>query len=189
MAARFWKAERGSPKKGPTVTATVGRRGMQAGESAKALVRFRWELGWIEVAASDEGVVGVRFAGSGPETEEGGGRALELARQAGVEIAGYLAGVRREFSVPLAIAGTGFQKAVWAALRGIPYGRTTTYGALAAALGKPRAARAVGLACAANPVPILVPCHRVVGRDSRLTGFSGGLHLKERLLALEARNT
>ena len=89
--------------------------------------------------------------------------------------------------VPVAGAGTPFQRDVWAALRRIPPGATLSYGALAAEIGKPKAVRAVGLANGANPIAIFVPCHRVIGADSSLTGYGGGLDLKARLLAHEAR--
>lgn len=153
--------------------------------TARGFVRFRWELGWIQVEANEHGVLAVTFAGSGPETEEWDAAALRFAQRAREEIGEYLAGRRRVFSVPLAVVGTGFQQAVWRAIREIPYGQTRTYGTLAALLGKPGAARAVGAACAANPTPILVPCHRVVGENGRLTGFAGGLSVKEKLLHLE----
>lgn len=97
----------------------------------------------------------------------------------------YFAGARRAFALPLAAGGTPFQKRVWAALEQIPYGETTSYGALAASLGRPGAARAVGLANGRNPISIVVPCHRVVGSGGRLTGYGGGLERKERLLELE----
>jgi len=89
--------------------------------------------------------------------------------------------------VPLAVKGTPFQEAVWRATRDIPWGETRTYGQIARTVGRPRAARAVGAAQAANPVPIIVPCHRVVGANGDLRGFGGGLALKARLLALERR--
>jgi methylated-DNA-[protein]-cysteine S-methyltransferase len=97
----------------------------------------------------------------------------------------YLAGRRREFDLPLAPAGTPFQVRVWAALRTIPFGETRTYGQLAAQIGRPSAARAVGRANATNPVCVLVPCHRVIGADGSLTGFAFGEDLKRGLLALE----
>ncbi|RYE84096.1 MAG: methylated-DNA--[protein]-cysteine S-methyltransferase, partial [Myxococcales bacterium] len=99
----------------------------------------------------------------------------------------WLAGDRTTFDVALAPQGTPFQREVWSALRAIPYGTTTTYGALALAIGRPAAVRAVGLANGKNPLSILVPCHRVIGRDGSLTGYAGGLPAKEALLALEAR--
>ncbi len=97
----------------------------------------------------------------------------------------YFAGKRRTFDLPLAPRGTAFQRAVWQALTLIPYGETISYGELARRIGKPRASRAVGLANAANPLPIIVPCHRVIGADGSLTGFGGGLGIKGKLLALE----
>lgn len=97
----------------------------------------------------------------------------------------YFASKRRTFDLELMMPGTPFQRDVWSALRAIPYGETISYAELAARLGKPRAVRAVGSANGANPVPIVVPCHRVIGSDGSLTGFGGGLDLKRRLLALE----
>lgn len=101
----------------------------------------------------------------------------------------YFAGDRTTFSVPLAPHGTAFQEQVWAALQDIPYGQTRTYGQLAAAIGRPTASRAVGLANGRNPVSIIVPCHRVIGADGSLTGYGGGLEGKRALLDLERRRT
>jgi len=101
------------------------------------------------------------------------------------QLHGFLSGERQEFSVDLDLRGTPFQLAVWSALQQIPYGGTATYSDVSAMVARPRAFRAVGQALAANPVPILVPCHRVVGKSGHLVGFGGGLPLKERLLALE----
>jgi methylated-DNA-[protein]-cysteine S-methyltransferase len=98
----------------------------------------------------------------------------------------YFAGARTAFDLALAPAGTAFQQRVWAALREIPYGATTSYGALAARLGAPGASRAVGLANGRNPISVVVPCHRVVGADGSLTGFGGGTERKRALLDLEA---
>ncbi|HZF24676.1 MAG TPA: methylated-DNA--[protein]-cysteine S-methyltransferase [Steroidobacteraceae bacterium] len=97
----------------------------------------------------------------------------------------YFAGRRRAFDLGLMMPGTPFQCAVWSALRAIPYGETISYAELARRLGRPRAVRAVGSANGANPLPIVVPCHRVIGSDGSLTGFGGGLELKRSLLALE----
>jgi methylated-DNA-[protein]-cysteine S-methyltransferase len=97
----------------------------------------------------------------------------------------YFAGKRERFELALAPEGTEFQRAVWRALARIPYGLTCSYGELAARIGRPRAVRAVGLANGANPLPIVVPCHRVIGADGSLTGFGGGLAAKRALLALE----
>jgi len=101
------------------------------------------------------------------------------------QLAAYFAGSLREFQLALAPRGTQFQLAVWDALRRIPYGATLSYGELARQLGHPQGARAVGLANGANPLPVIVPCHRVIGADGSLTGFGGGLPIKRTLLALE----
>jgi methylated-DNA-[protein]-cysteine S-methyltransferase len=103
------------------------------------------------------------------------------------QLAAYFAGTRRDFDLPLAPAGTPFQLEVWTALRAIPYGATTSYGELARSIGKPRAVRAVGAANGANPIAIVVPCHRVIGANGTLTGYGGGLPRKQLLLGLEAR--
>jgi len=99
----------------------------------------------------------------------------------------YFAGDRKTFSLTLAPEGTEFQRAVWSELQKIPYGETVSYKDLAARIGRPKAVRAVGAANGANPIPIIIPCHRVIGNDGSLTGFGGGLPLKKRLLELESR--
>ena len=101
----------------------------------------------------------------------------------------YFAGQRKEFDLPLRLDGTPFQRTVWAALREIPYGETTSYGELADRIGKPTASRAVGLANGKNPIGIIVPCHRVVGANGSLTGYGGGLERKQHLLDFEQRRT
>lgn len=111
----------------------------------------------------------------------------EVTREATRQLSEYTAGVRRELTVPLELRGTGWQRESWAALGRIPFGETRTYAEVAATLGRPGSARAVGSANARNRLPLVVPCHRVVGADGRLTGFAGGIHLKERLLAHEQR--
>jgi methylated-DNA-[protein]-cysteine S-methyltransferase len=99
----------------------------------------------------------------------------------------YFAGRRNEFELPLAPEGTEFQRTVWNRLREIPYGETISYGELAKRVGNPKASRAVGAANGQNPIPIVIPCHRVIGSNGKLTGFGGGLPVKEALLALEAK--
>jgi O-6-methylguanine DNA methyltransferase len=148
------------------------------------------------VAATERGVVRIGFARAsrdyaawlarylGDHSRTTSLPALEQLRE---ELADYFE--RRlitRFRVPLDLLGTPFQCAVWQALRDIPYGETWTYGELAQRLGRPRAVRAVGSANGANPVPIMVPCHRVVAAGSKLGGYSGGLDIKRRLLALES---
>lgn len=101
------------------------------------------------------------------------------------QLAEYFAGDRTSFELPLDLRGTEFQVAVWSALADIPYGETSTYGAQAEAIGRPTAVRAVGAANGANPVSIVLPCHRIVGKDGSLTGFAAGLDAKRYLLDLE----
>lgn len=108
-----------------------------------------------------------------------------LLERAQEQITEYFDGRRQEFDLPLTFAGTDFQKKVWHALTEIPYGETVTYGALAERIGCPGGARAVGAANHCNPLPILVPCHRVVGAGGNLTGYAGGVEMKKALLELE----
>jgi methylated-DNA-[protein]-cysteine S-methyltransferase len=107
---------------------------------------------------------------------------LETLRQ----LRAYFGGSLREFDLPLDPAGTDFQKRVWLELLKIPYGETRSYSEVAIAVGSPKAVRAVGAANGANPIPIVVPCHRVIGSSGKLTGYGGGLELKKRLLDLES---
>lgn len=109
----------------------------------------------------------------------------EVRRQLGE----YFAGERKDFELPLALHGTEFQVSVLEALQEIPYGETTSYGVIARRIGRPKAVRAVGAANGRNPIPIIVPCHRVIGSSGDLTGFGGGLDTKEALLRLEAENS
>lgn len=101
------------------------------------------------------------------------------------QLAEYFAGTRTQFDLPLAPEGTPFQQRVWKALLDIPYGETISYGELAERIGKRSASRAVGLANGSNPLPIVIPCHRVIGSNGKLTGYGGGLPIKQQLLALE----
>ena len=124
-------------------------------------------------------VVGVRFGASTGSPADG-----ELAAE---ELAAYFAGDLTEFSVPVRmVGGSEFERSVWQQIAAIPYGEMLTYGQIATALGDPGAARAVGTACNHNPVPVIVPCHRVVGAGGKMVGFGGGLDRKRRLLELEA---
>jgi methylated-DNA-[protein]-cysteine S-methyltransferase len=107
----------------------------------------------------------------------------EVVRQ----LEAYFDGKLKDFDLPLVLDGTEFQLRVWNNLRKIPYGETVSYGQLAKRIGSPDAARAVGLANGSNPIPIIIPCHRVIGSNGDLTGFGGGLPLKKKLLALESR--
>jgi O-6-methylguanine DNA methyltransferase len=114
---------------------------------------------------------------------------LPLADKLEQELGEYFSGKRREFSLPLDPRGTEFQCAVWRAIAAIPYGQTRTYAEIARAAGRARAVRAAGTATGANPIPLLIPCHRVIAAHGKLGGFSGGLDAKRRLLALEKAAT
>jgi methylated-DNA-[protein]-cysteine S-methyltransferase len=108
-----------------------------------------------------------------------------LLKAAAQQLQDYLAGNRKSFDLPLAPDGTEFQQRVWQALQQIPCGETRSYGDIARSIGQPKAARAVGLANSKNPIPVFVPCHRVIGADGKLVGYAGGLAVKEYLLNLE----
>ncbi len=108
-----------------------------------------------------------------------------LIKKAAVQLREYLDGKRKTFDVPIELNGTSFQRAVWNALTGIPYGETRSYGEIAKLIGRPKACRAVGMANNRNPVAVFVPCHRVIGANGKLVGYGGGMDIKERLLHLE----
>jgi methylated-DNA-[protein]-cysteine S-methyltransferase len=120
-----------------------------------------------------------------PSAEPWPARASDGMRAVHVQLEEYFGGTRRAFDLPLAPAGTEFERRVWARLCAIPYGATTSYGVIAAEFGMSNGARAVGRANGANPIPIVIPCHRVIGANGTLTGFGGGLPLKAALLELE----
>lgn len=151
----------------------------------------RFPIGEIGVVCSENGLreVSVR-----KPSRSSAGKALSshssleavFAQRALTEISEFLSGRRREFTVPLDLQGTPFQLQVWKALLRIPYGETRSYGEIARAVGRPQAARAVGMANHSNPVAIVVPCHRVVASDGSLGGYAGGLEMKSQLLRLEA---
>lgn len=128
-------------------------------------------------------------ASHGPLTPEPAtsGPSFRLAAHARVtsQLAGYFSGRRRDFDIPLAPKGTPFQLAVWSELQRIPYGETISYAELARRIGKEKAVRAVGAANGANPIPVIIPCHRVIGSSGTLTGYRGGIERKQWLLALE----
>ncbi len=142
-------------------------------------------IGPLLVAGDAETVHEIHFAPAEPRDEWV--RDDDALKYASVQLRSYFAGKRTSFDLPLAPSGTEFQRAVWDALRRIPFGETTTYGDIARAIGKPDAVRAVGAANGANPIPIVIPCHRVIGSDGSLTGFGGGLKAKRWLLDHEAR--
>ena len=136
-------------------------------------------IGPLTLQADESAVTAIRFGAGGAQD------ASPLLDAAEAQLREYFAVARRTFDLPLAPRGTAFQQRVWAALRAIPYGETRTYGELAAAIGSPNASRAVGMANHRNPIPIVIPCHRIIGANGALTGYAGGLEVKRKLLALE----
>jgi len=142
-------------------------------------------IGEVLIAGDEDSVHEIHFAPASPHDDWT--RDDDALKYASVQLRSYFAGKRRDFDLPLAPRGTEFQRAVWTALREIPYGRTTTYGDVARTIGRPDAVRAVGAANGANPIPIVIPCHRVIGSTGSLTGFGGGLPAKRWLLDHEAR--
>lgn len=144
-------------------------------------------IGGVGVGVADGAVCGVSFDAESRGVE-GAARTPALLAEAERQLRAYFAGALTCFSIPVEFRrGSDFERAVWAAIAEIPYGETRSYGEIARSVGQPEAAQAVGAACNRNPVPILVPCHRVIGADGKLVGFGGGLHRKRWLLQLEAR--
>lgn len=161
---------------------------------------IRWtsvstSLGDTFLAATDRGVVRIALPGEGKKAffravletipdanlvEDAGS-----LRKTATQVADFLEGRRKDFDLPLDLRVSPFQGRVLALLRRIPYGKTKSYGEIAAQLGRPKAARAVGLACGRNPLPLVIPCHRVIGADRSLVGFGGGIPLKRKLLTRE----
>ena len=141
-------------------------------------------IGRLRLVSRDQVLVGIEFEGrqGAAAGEEKSDPALAACA---AQLEEYFAGKRRTFNLPLAPEGTVFQRIVWRALETIPFGELRSYREVAEAIGKPTAVRAVGAANGRNPLPIVVPCHRVVGSDGSLTGFAGGVEIKRRLLELE----
>lgn len=138
-------------------------------------------VGTIEIKATDKGVRSIKLENNPAKENEN-----EFSIQAKKELQEYFLGERNHFDVPLDINETSdFFKSVWKALQDIPHGHTTTYHAIAKQIGRPDAVRAVGMANACNPIPIIIPCHRVVGSDGSLTGYAYGIEKKKELLMLE----
>jgi methylated-DNA-[protein]-cysteine S-methyltransferase len=143
----------------------------------------------VLLGSDGRSLVGLRFGSADQHAGWLGGAERNgddpVIAAAAAQLRGYAAGQSESFELPLNLEGSAFQQAVWTALQEIPYGETTTYGAVAASIGRPGQARAVGSAVGSNPVGIIVPCHRVIGANGSLTGFGGGLDNKMALLARE----
>jgi methylated-DNA-[protein]-cysteine S-methyltransferase len=159
-------------------------------ESALCWYPYQTVLGCFIIAASNEAVTAIRF-GDMPDfyrNSLGGDKGQnKLTGMAAKQIEEYIAGKRKRFELPLLPEGTAFQKLVWRELVKIPYGETRSYRQIASQTGNAAASRAVGMANNKNPIPIIIPCHRVVGSNGSLTGYAGGLELKKHLLELEER--
>ena len=143
-------------------------------------------IGPLTAVASETGLKGLLFPGKGLRLREVDRRPGRLAGAIG-QLEEYFAGERRCFELPLDIRGSDFQRRVWRELLAIPFGETASYGEIAKRIGRPEEAREVGWAVGRTPVPIVVPCHRVIGADGSLTGYGGGLQRKQTLLDLERR--
>ena len=150
--------------------------------------KFQSPLGPLLLAANDRGLCLLSFAASKrailPQPDWTQDKAP--FEEAILQLQAYFHGELKEFDLPLNLEGSTFQLRVWQSLRAIPFGETISYGELAQRIGQPKAARAVGLANSLNPIPIIVPCHRVIGSNGNLTGYGGGIRIKEKLLSFES---
>lgn len=150
----------------------------------KRIFPYQTDLGEIMIAENGTAITNLYFQedsiSPGVLVQE-----TELLKEASEQLKDYLTGKRKNFLLPLAPEGTIFMLRVWEALCAIPYGETRTYGDVANSIGKKKASRAVGMANNRNPIPVFIPCHRVIGKNGKLVGYRGGLQIKERLLELE----
>lgn len=138
--------------------------------------------GNILIEENENGITAVNFTDAAPIDAPKNSKYLFEAQK---QLSEYFSGERKEFNLPLSFSGTTFQLEVWEELKKIPYGKTVCYGDIAAAVNNPKACRAVGMAIHRNPIAIIIPCHRVIGKNGSLTGFAGGLDVKQKLLAIE----
>lgn len=156
-----------------------------------AFKTFASPVGELKLVAGDKGLVAILWPDDDPSRVKLGPLVEQADHpvlvEASAQLADYFAGRRDRFDVPLDFRGTDFQKRVWTALLAIPFGETRSYAAIARAIGRPSAVRAVGAANGRNPISIIAPCHRVVGTNGSLTGFAGGLEAKRWLLEMESR--
>lgn len=154
----------------------------------KHLFFYDTEIGRIGICCDNNGITNVFLPGE-PEPEAENIFETELHREAGRQLKEYFSGKLKNFTLPLFPSGTDFQKRVWKSLLLIPYGETRSYKQIAEMTGCPRGFRAVGMANNRNPIPIFIPCHRVIGANGALVGYGGGLDLKKKLLGLERERT
>ena len=149
------------------------------------VMRVDSPVGAMWLVQDGDALVELRLPGDAPP--EGEPAETALLKEAAWQMTEYFAGRRAHFDLPLKPEGTAFRRAVWAALLEIPAGKTASYGDIARAIGKPKASRAVGSANHLNPLPVIIPCHRVIGSGGALVGYGGGLDLKQKLLELETK--
>jgi methylated-DNA-[protein]-cysteine S-methyltransferase len=153
-------------------------------DTMKSVAYFVSHLGLLEVTCSQVGISKIRFVDEREQDESA--EQPQALIDCLSQLKEYFEGTRRKFKVPLDLsAGTEFYREVWELILAIPYGRTRSYSTIAETLGRPQASRAVGMANGRNPIPIIIPCHRVIGKDGSLTGYGYGLDMKEALLAIE----
>ncbi len=150
----------------------------------KYYTTYKTSIGIITLVEQQNNIIGVLFGQVKPQ--DAVMQETELLKKTYTQIREYLEGNRTEFTIPIAMEGTCFQRQVWKALQTISYGETKTYQQIAEQIGKPKACRAVGMANHVNPISIIVPCHRVIGKNGKLVGYGGGLEIKKQLLDLEA---
>lgn len=144
---------------------------------------YKSPIGWLEIAADDDFLYAIHFLEEEPESNNSPSNSI--IDQTVAELSEYFEGKRNRFSIPLKLEGSDFQQSVWKQLQEIPCGQTTTYGKLAEQLGDSNKVRAVGKANGQNPIPIIIPCHRVIGADNSLVGYAGGITKKQQLLKHE----
>lgn len=144
---------------------------------------YETKIGKITITECDSQLVSIDFGD--PSTKQLNISETPFIKEVHKELEEYFKGTRKTFQLPLALKGTPFQKKVWQTLMTIPYGETMTYKQVAEAIGNPKACRAVGMANNRNQIPIIIPCHRVIGTNGKLVGYAGGLHIKEKLLEME----
>ena len=154
----------------------------------KSVFFYDYPVGGIGIAEDNGVITRVAFAGNDKNIFNGFAEAeTTLIKKAAAQLSEYFTGKRKKFVLPLAPVGTEFQRSVWRALQTVPYGETRSYGDIAALIGNPKASRAVGMANNRNPIVVIIPCHRIIGYDGSLTGYGGGLNVKQYLLDLEKR--
>ncbi len=145
---------------------------------------YKSPIGTLDIVEENEKIIEIRYENEKEEVLEKNTKILEKAVQ---ELEEYFKGKRKEFDIPLNPKGTEFMKKVWKELQKIPYGKTTSYGKIAEKIGNPKASRAVGMANHNNPIPIIIPCHRVIGKNNKMVGYALGIDKKEYLLNLELK--